>query len=91
LLDVVDLGQVLDGLESRAAQIGGEAPELAVAVDVVGADALDGVQERGVGRAIFELDDVAAGDELGGAGLDHRRREGQGKQRCQGEVMHDAD
>ena len=85
------LGQVLDGLEGRAAQVGGKAPELAVAVDVVGPDPLDGVQERGLRRTILELYDVAARDKLGCAGLDHRRRKGQGQQACQGEVMHCAD
>jgi hypothetical protein len=88
---ITHLGQVLDGLEGRAAQVGRETLELAVAVDVVGADTLDGVQEGRVGGTILELDDVAAGDELSSAGLNHRRREGQGKQRCQGEVVHRVD
>jgi hypothetical protein len=82
------LRQILDGLEGRLAKIGGETLELAVAVDVVGPNSLDSVQECGVRSAILELDNVAARNELGCAGLNHRRREGQGQERCQGEVMH---
>jgi len=91
LLDVFNLGEVLNSLEGGAAQIRSEALELAVAVDVVGPDPLDGVEERSVRRAIFELDDVAARDELGCARLDHRRREGEGKKGGQVEVMHGAE
>jgi hypothetical protein len=41
---------------------------------------LDGLLQDTLGRAVLELDDVVARDELGGPGLDHGRREPKGQE-----------
>lgn len=82
LLNVFDVGKVLDCLERLAAQVGREALELGVAVDMLGVhggEAVDGVLDFARRGAVLELDDIAAGNHLGGsARLDDRGGQGQG-------------
>jgi hypothetical protein len=85
------LGQLAHGIQHLRAQLGGEALEVLGAVDVLGLrrlELLDGVLERGLGRAGLELDDVVARDELGGSGLDDGRREGQREESGPSEELH---
>lgn len=82
-------------LEGLVAQVGRKAPELARLVHMLGRDGLesqDGALDGALRGSVLELDDVAARDDLGDAvGLDdgrERGREGQGKQRSNGEEVH---
>lgn len=85
------LGQLADRIQHLRVQLGREALEVAGAVDMLGRgrlELLDGVEQRVLGRAVLELDDVVARDELDTPRLDDGRREGEGEEGGPGEELH---
>lgn len=72
LLDVLNLGEVADGLEGSIVKSTSEALELATLVDLVGLVLAEDLIHDGIGGTILELDNVLAGNDLASAGRDDR-------------------